>query len=146
MSQRTVIAILGMLCVALLAYFVLTTYLSGAKPAGEWERATEVYVQEYHHWLSTSPASGWARVQALATGHERDRIEKLRPARQEPTGWRFGGGAYHLLAQFGERALVQASYTLERGQEKTPIEEVYLLGNTVRGIKVVQLLAGRCDQ
>lgn len=145
MAQRTVIAILGTLCLALLGYLVATTYLGGAKPAGEWERATEAYVQEYHQWLSATPASGWARVQALATGPEWERIEKLKPTRKEPSPWAYGGGTYRLVAQFHGQALVQASYTLQRGQDKRPVEEVYLLSNTVGGIKVMQLVAGTCQ-
>lgn len=145
MAQRTVIAILGALCLALVGYLVTTTYLNGVKPVGEWERAAEVYVQEYYRWLSTSPASGWARVQALATGPEWDRIERLKPARQEPIPWEYSSGTYRLVAQFGGEALVQASYALQKGPEKRPVEEVYLLNNSVRGIRVRQLVAGRCQ-
>ena len=145
MAQRTVIAILGTVCLALLAYLLATTYLGGPKPSGEWERATEAYAQEYQQWLSTTPASGWARVQALATGPEWERIEKLKPTRKEPSPWGYGGGTYRLVTQFHGQALVQASYTLQRGQDKRPVEEVYLLSNTIRGIKVMQLVAGTCQ-
>lgn len=142
MSLRTVIAILGTLCLALLGYLVITAYLSGARPAGEWERATEAYVQEYHRWLSTSPASGWARVQAMATGQERDRIENLRLTVKEPGPWEYSSGTFRLLIQAGGRALVQARYILQRGQDKQPVEEVYLLSNTITGINVIELVAG----
>jgi len=142
-SQRPMMAILGTLCLALLGYLMGTTYLSGAKPAGEWERASETYVQEYHHWLSASPGSGWARVQALATGPERHRVEELKQAVTEPIPWEYGGGTYRLLVQTGGRALVHASYALRRGLDKKSVDEIYLLSNTVTGIKVIQLIAGR---
>ena len=143
MAQRTVIAILGALFLALIGYLVTTTYLNGVKPAGEWERVAEVYVQEYHRWLSTSPASGWARVEVLATGPEWDRIEKLKPAWQVPSPWEYSSGTYRLVAQFGGEAMVQASYALQKGPEKRPVEEIYLLNNSVRGIRVAQIIAGR---
>ena len=143
MTQRTVIAILGILCLILLGYLIVTTYLCGTRPEQEWERATETYVQEYDNWLSTSPASGWARVEALATGLEHDRIDKLKPTVKEPSPWEYGGGTYRLLIQAGGRALVQASYMLQKDQDRKPVEEVYLLSNTVGGIKVVELVAGR---
>ena len=137
MSLRTVTAILGTLCLALLGYFVITAYLSGARPAGEWERAIEAYVQEYHRWLSTSPASGWARVQAMATGQERDRIENLRLTVKEPGPWEYSRGTFRLLIQAGGRALVQARDILQRGQDEQPVEEVKLWSNTVTGNHVL---------
>lgn len=78
MTQRMAINLLAALCLILAGYLVIGAWLQGIDGDRVWEDATRNYVEEFHRWLSESPASGWARVEALSAGPERSRIEGLR--------------------------------------------------------------------
>lgn len=142
MTQRMAINLLAAFCLILSAYLVVGTLTLGADSEHTWEEATRAYVEEYHSWLSQSPGSGWARVEALAADEERSRIEMLKGELHGPSGWRYAGGDFHLLLQAGGKALAEASYRLEGSGEVREVRETYLLEKTVRGIKVVKVMGG----
>ncbi len=145
MTQRTAIIILAALCLILAGYLVIGSLLIGLQDAGSWEKATRSYVEEYHRWLSESPWSGWARLEALAAGPELSRIERLRRDLQDRNEWRYAGGDYRLLLQAGGKALVEADYWLDGGDDKRDVHETYLLEKTLQGIRVIKVMEGGSD-
>lgn len=142
MTQRTAVNLLAALCLVLAGYLVIGSLLLGARDAGSWERATRSYVEEYHRWLSASPGSGWARLEALAAGPELGRIERLRSELQGRSAWRYAGGDYRLLLQAGGKALVEADYWLDGGGDGKEVLETYLLEKTLQGIRVIKVMEG----
>lgn len=142
MTQRMAINLLATLCLILAGYLVIGAWLQGIEGDRVWEDATRTYVEEYHRWLSESPASGWARVEALAAGPEHSRIEGLRSEGQEPSGWHYSAGEYHLILQAAGKALVEADYQLETPGVSKEVSEIYLLEKGLQGIKVTRVMGG----
>lgn len=142
MTQRMAINLLAAMCLILAGYLVASTYLLGIEGDRVWEEATRTYVEEYHRWLSESPGSGWARVEALAAGPERERIERLRSEAQAPSEWRYGGGEYRLVLQAAGKAIVEADYHLQTAAVSEEVQEIYLLEKGLQGVKVTRALGG----
>ena len=142
MTQRMAINLLAALCLILAVYLVASIHLLGVEGDRVWEEATRTYVEEYHRWLSESPRSGWARVEALAAGPERERIERLRSEAQAPSEWRYGGGEYRLMLQAAGKSMVEATYHLQTVTVSEEVQEIYLLEKGLQGIKVTRVMGG----
>lgn len=142
MTQRMAINLLAAACLILAGYLLIGAWLQGLDGDRVWEGATRTYVEEYHRWLAESPASGWARVEALSAGPERSRIERLRSDAQEPSRWRYSVGEYHLILQAAGKALVEANYQMETPGVSREVKEIYLLEKGPQGIKVTRVIGG----
>ena len=142
-QARTVNAILLAIVALLLAREVTVWLVTGYLPDAAWQGATEAYVQDYVRWLDSGHESGFAILDELASGLEKDRLQEVKRAVTRPLKTEYLGGQYSVSLQVAGQALVRAAYRTRGVREGMPftvqVTEDYLLVRTLSGIKVKQV-------
>jgi hypothetical protein len=142
-QARTVNAILLATVALLLTREAVVFMITGSLPESSWQGATEEYVKAHVYWLDSGHESGYAVLDEMAIGPEKDRLQEVKQAVTRPLKTEYLGGQYSVSLQVAGQALVRATYRTRGVREGMPftvqVTEDYLLVRTLPGIKVKQV-------